>query len=182
MSQYIVRFFKENPFDKSEHAQNVQVLCDGETGEPFGVLETDLNLEGQIILSNQMESSWVSKKSKHIVVGDFVVFGEYDKYEGVVSDIVDNPDNYYMDSCLVTNIKCNYSNVPALAALYRNRTEPDRHVVRQSLRAKPYVVAKITDNSFAWEALKVKFNEFYEKNTDVVEIFNWWKKQFENKI
>lgn len=143
MRKFVIKFLSKNPFDNSECNQNVQVLCDIETGEFFGILDSQLNLDGQIISAYQMESEWISKKSKHIVVGDSVVFGHFHKYNGIVADIIEYEDDYSLDMCLVRNVSCNLDEVLTPAQLNEVEVEEDRLVLRKDLQVKPWVVARI---------------------------------------
>jgi len=182
MSQYVVKFFEINPFDKSEHAKNVQVLCDKITEEPFAVIKNDFDLVEETISENQIKADWVSKKSKHIVAGDAVVFGEFNKYEGFVIDIVEN-EEYDKDILYITGVKSSLSKVPALAALYKNRVEAkEMHVERRSVNVKPWIVAELIDKSFALKKLKSDFFDFIDKEPTKEEQYDWWIKKIEKKL
>jgi hypothetical protein len=183
MKQYTVKFFEENPFDKSECAKNVQVLCDKKTDEPFAILESEIDLTGETILQSQIIANWSSKRTKHIVVGDKVVFGQNHMYSGTVSEIKESANEDDEDIFLIKEIESTLSKVPALAKLYENKKKEESiFVTRDKVNVKPWIKAELNDTVFAWKQMEKNFYNFLESQPTKEQQFDWWKNKFENKI
>lgn len=109
MKQYIVKKFAQSPFDAHKVAQNVLILVDQETGEPFCDIEhgDDKHVkEGDILKEGSFTGKWTGKRTKHIVVGDVVQFKDKSKdlrgaYQGRVESIQEVEDGKgYFDNVL----------------------------------------------------------------------------------
>jgi hypothetical protein len=101
--KYIVKRFAENPF--SRDLKDALILCDTDTLEPYCDIDFGERLvkEGDVLDNTQFETRLLSKRIKHVVVGDNVFMRNRDRawdrcYVGTVESVTFDEDDFYLKS------------------------------------------------------------------------------------
>ena len=116
-------------------------------GEPFGEVE-DYGIvipEGHVFDIMELGISQTSKRSKHLVPGDWVDFSFNKKdvvYRGKIAEIVEAVENAWDWKDTFHLIDCEY-----LAPRDRPRPFPKQSIYRESCRGASYWYAKILDET-----------------------------------
>lgn len=185
MKKYIVKFFKESPFDKSDYIKDVQILCDVETGEPYAHLDSPYDWVGHIIQEDEISAQWSSKKSKHLVPGDQVVFGAGKSLCGTIDKIdeVDegtgHHDNEWDDDFYLIDCYNKYKDSD-LFEIFNEEIPATNKVKRRDLECKGWLYAKITNDDVNWKKIEKDWSDFYFKEAEkpnVTETINWFKER-----
>ena len=179
MKKYIVKLFAQSPFDKSEYIKDVQVLCDAETLKPYAHLNSPHNWEEETIDENEIELSWQSKKSKHLVVGDKVCFGGMKSFCGTIENIIPNTDgeDSWEDKFELINCydELSENSLEGLRSMAEN-IEPKQTVLRKETACKNWLCAEIKNDNINWKKIEKDWNKFFEEKTRTKEeILSWWK-------
>lgn len=136
-NKYIVIRIKDNPFDKIDYMQNRLMLCDysnGEVGEVIADIENQDKIEeGMIVENDYVELHRTNKKSKLIVEGDFVRFGDEGQYFGILEKVVDNNiEDFWEEEMHLKNCK----KVPMIKDLEEHYNFPEPNPITIVQRGK----------------------------------------------
>lgn len=151
---YVVKKFKQSPFDFHEVAQDVLILCDEKTGDPVASIDDNGIFENQTFSKSEVSFMLLSKKTKHLRTGDRVITdidGHSMEIEGIITGIDEDAENYYDHLFHVNDCK-NYHQNSFSDKTYK---EPPSTltVKRKNIRAKPWKSAVIDvsdDNKWKW--------------------------------
>lgn len=168
IKQFVVKKIKENPFDKKGvYMQNHWMLCyNDEVIADIESQEANYLTEGLVLLREDVILSPINKRSKHLVVGDKVLFGEMKCYEGTIhyiEDVSDEfwDDNFHLENCCISSnfLTGHVPQPPQKTVVQRRYAEHISYL--QAEIANPYFsVKRYTEYDF--NLMKTNFTESYE--------------------
>jgi len=168
IKQFVVKKIKENPFDKKgDYMQNRWMLChNNEVIADIGDQESNYLTEGLVLLQEDVVFSTTSKRSKHLVVGDKVLFGEGKYYEGTIHYIeeVSNEfwdDNLHLENCCISSnfFIGRVPQPPQKTVAQRKNTEPASYLQAEIIN--PYYSVEIY-TQYDFDSMKTEFTKSFE--------------------
>ena len=172
IKQFVVKRIKENPFDKKgDYMQNHWMLChNGEVIADIENQEANYLTEGLVLLRSDVILSRINKRSKHLVVGDKVLFGTIKCYEGTIHYIEDVSnefwdDNLHLENCCISSnfLSGHVTPPPQKTVVQRRNTEPISYLQAEIIN--PYYSAEMY-TEYDFNSMKTEFTKSYE--TDAV--------------
>jgi hypothetical protein len=182
IKKYIVKLFDRSPFDKSDYIRDVQILCDVETGKPYAHLDSPHDWVGIELSQDDIKVENMNKRSKHLVPGDEVVFGQQQVLCGTIDKIVESEDDNWDDNFYLINCYNKYEGSELFEAFYSERPKKENVVKRGDTQHKNYLYAKISNDNVSWRKIEKEYGEFAKSNKATVEeVIKWWKERVDPK-
>lgn len=178
MKKYYVRKYAQSPFNADDLGVDALILCDVETDEPVAEIETEWVMEGDTFTQDETTLKTCSKRLKHLVVGDRVIFGFFEGKIHKIESLIEGEFSYY-DKVYVTDCK-KQEGLPD--SIRKNIIYPEKDMVLtlNDVKHKDYLVAYIRLSlEKHWEVVINKFTKLpdYELNT----IIDFFKKNTQPK-
>lgn len=142
MKQYRLVRYEKNPFDKSDVSDGSLILCDKD-GQPYASLYSDYEWlkEGDVLNETELKFETVGKRSKHLVVGDVVIFG---LFEGEIAEIIEHKSDDWKDTFRLINCKETHGSGTFRTPIKKKiKCESTMEVARKDATAKQWVTAQV---------------------------------------
>lgn len=177
---YIVKKVDQSPFNQDELGKNAFIICDKITGEAIAEIGSDIPWyvkEGDEVSEEDVDFDIINKSSKHLVVGDKVVFGglegEVEKIDLIDKDCYDWNDVIHLKNCKLTLRK-------DLHFLVDTKTSDKWTITRGESHHKTYLLCKFkTSEDKKWDKLKEEWIELTRGgyNPCYKEMMSFWKER-----
>lgn len=167
---YIIKKFDQSPFNQDGVGKDVFILCKKETGEAIAEIAPNMPWyvkEGDDIEIEDVKLDERSKKSKHLVVGDKVIAGnfegEVEKIELFEADCWDWNDIIHLKNCKL-NLRLRF--------LSKEKIEETQKIKRSECKPKPYLLCEfIFSEEKKWDKFRQEWITFHDDGPQATKEF-----------